>query len=88
MELTDRGIKRGQELQPLGGDAGRVDTAILYTSLALNQAPALEPVEKARDVGIVREHALADFAAAEPGIARAAQDTKEVVLSVRKSGGT
>ena len=59
----------------------RADIApVLATTRARDEAGLLEAVEQAGDVGDAAHHALADFVAAEPLLAGAAQDAQHVVL--------
>jgi hypothetical protein len=78
--LLDGPVEVGQDAEARVADARNDDASVRLRPLARDQAAALEPVEQARDVGLLRDHPLADLAAREPGSAGAAQDSQRVVL--------
>ena len=61
-------------------DAGFDDAAVVGLAGAGDEGPLLHAVEKARHVGVMRNHAFADGAAREAVWFGAAEDAKDVVL--------
>jgi hypothetical protein len=78
-------IHFAQQLQPGSGDLSVDDAAIVPGARALDEAAAFQAIEQARNVGIVRDHALADFAARQALCPSPAQDAQRVVLRAGES---
>lgn len=80
-------VELGEEFQPWFGDAADDDAAVLFGTLARDEAAGVEAVEEAGDVGIAGDHALADFGAGEAVGAGATEDAEDVVLGGGETGG-
>jgi hypothetical protein len=65
------------------GDTGFDHPAVFGITASLNEMPALQPIQQARDVGVTMNHALSNFAASQAIRAGAAQDPQRVILGWR-----
>jgi hypothetical protein len=84
VELIDRLVKAGQDVEPLRLNARPDDAAILLFPVPENQALLFQPVQEAGHVGNLRDHPLADLVAGKAALSRAAQDSQGVVLRGRQ----
>src|SRR5271163_3229940 len=83
--LVDWPVHLTQKLESGSRDLPIDNSAITPSARALNQAAILQTIEQARNVGIVRDHALPDLAARQTVRPGAAQNAQRVVLSAGKS---
>ncbi len=79
------GLHRLQQLESLGGDVGDRLALVFAAAGATDQAPGLQAVDEARDVGSAFDHAVCDLAAWMPLGMHSAQDSQDVVLRAGES---
>ena len=80
MERVDGSVQLGDHAQPLAGDPRGHEAAVGGVALAADQAGGLHAVQQPAGVGHLRHQPLAHLVAAQPALARAAQDAQRVVL--------
>jgi hypothetical protein len=73
-------LDRCQKLQPLGGDAGDGLPLIMTAARAPHEAPGLQAINQARNVGRAFHHTLSDLATRLPVGMRPTQDSQYVAL--------
>src|SRR5450631_4759536 len=78
--LFDWVVHFAEKLEPSSRYLSVNDAAIVFGARALDEATILQAIEQTRNVGIVRDHALADLAAGQTFGLGAAKDTQRVVL--------
>jgi len=83
--FSDRPVEFTQEPQSLRADTGEDLAAVFDLAAAGDEAPFLEAVQQACDIGIATDHALADFSTGK-ALGRAAQNAEYVVLGRRNVG--
>lgn len=83
----DRIVDPFEDLQRVFGDPRTDEPTIGPAPCPGHEPRVLHPVEQARHVRHARQHAIADFVAAQPVRFGAAQNAKHVVLRERKPLG-
>ncbi len=80
MELAHRLVKPLENPDAPFGNSGANDAAIRSKAFPSNKAARFQAVEDAGDVGIARDHTVANLPAGAPLRFRAAEDAHDVVL--------
>src|SRR5467141_1207466 len=83
VKFANRLIEGFKKAECLRRDARLYDAAIVGLAFADNQAALFHAVEKARNVRVVRNHAVADGTASQAFGLGPAKNAKDIVLSVR-----
>src|SRR5258708_39205756 len=73
VELIDRSIELGQELQALLGDVAQDLAPVLVRTRACDEALVLQPIDQARDARRGLDHALGDLERRQAARSGAAQ---------------
>jgi hypothetical protein len=84
MHRAQRSVQFAQNPQAFRSDARFHDATIFLLPFARDQAAGLEAIEQARDIGIVRDHAPADFPARQTRRASTSQDAEDIELGIRQ----
>lgn len=84
VRVLNGSVETGEQGESLQCNAGQDDAAVLILAPAGDEGALFEPVEETGNVGVAGDHSVTDFAAGQAaglsGLARAAEDSEDVVL--------
>lgn len=86
VKFVNRVIEGFENFEALGSDMGDDDAAVVGLALASDEAALFHAVEEAGDVGIARDHSIADAAAGKAAGFGTAEDAKDIILSAGEAG--
>jgi hypothetical protein len=84
LKLLHYAFQALQQIQPCRSDARSDHTTVFQFPAALDQSPAFQTIQQARDVGISVDHPVSNFAARQPFRSCTPQDSQSVVLRGRE----
>src|SRR5262249_13633987 len=87
VKVVYRLVQTTQKIESLRGDARLDNAAIVGLAFSSDKAPFFHPVEQARHVRIMRNHAIADVAARQAVRLSTAQDPQDVILRTGQAVG-
>jgi len=84
VHCAKRSVQFTKNPQTLGRDARFHNATVILLPSAGDESAVFETIEKAGDIGIVRDHAAAHFPASQARRPRASQNSQNVELRARK----